>query len=129
MWRHKKLAGTRILVVDTWCQLDGSGTMVDPDPIPDRIHKALSGHPDWKPIGAGSPKPAAAAPDTTDGAERQLPKEVSVLSSVKKLRELARRLDIDLGDATRRADVEAAIAASDRTDTQLVAVAKAIAQE
>lgn len=128
MWKHRKLADTKILVVDTWCQLDGEGVMVAPAPVPERISAVLATHPDWKPAGAAAPKPAAAPAEAAE-ARRPLPEAVANLSSVKKLRELARRLDIDLGDAKRRADVEDVIAGSDRSDNELVAVAEAIEQE
>jgi hypothetical protein len=101
--------------------------MVAPDPIPDHINAALTAHPDWKRTKAAASTPPAAKP--APATARTLPEAVAELSNVKKLRELAKRLDIDLGDARKRVDVEAAIAASDRSDAELVAVAEAIDQE
>lgn len=130
MWRHRKLADTRIRVLDTWCQLDKSGALVVPDPVPDRIQEALTRHPDWKHEGAQGSKPVATTDEAPEGGaeERELPGEVHALN-VKELRELAVRLDINLADAKRRDDILAAIATSDAGDAELVAVSVAIDQE
>lgn len=138
MWRHKKQASTKILVLDTWCSLDEGGVLTDPSPVPDRISLALAKHRDWVPPAAGKKAKKKAAADGADAkasgdgdgdaqARAMLP-EVEALN-VKGLHKLVKRLDIPLGDATRRDDILAAIVESDAGDEELKAVATAIAKE